>query len=102
MAEDEKPVMGEFSSRVTRREKPGAASAWSGSSGSSGSGVKIVDAENDFPFERIEFIRIGSAHTVSTEERDAENADLLQRLAEFVMAQFQPEELPATVVVQEK
>lgn len=96
MAEDEKPVLGEFSSRIARRGKLGEDSA------SSGSNVKIVDAENDFPFERIEFIRIGSAHTVSSGERAAENADLLQRLAEFVMAQFQPEALPATVEVLEK
>jgi hypothetical protein len=96
MAESDNPVVGEFSSRISRREKSGEASA------SSGSGVKIVDAENHFPFERIDFIRVGSAHTVSAGERDAENADLLQRLAAFVMAQFQPEALPATVDVQEK
>ena len=102
MAEDEKPAVGEFSSRVTRLDKPGGSSTGSGPPGSSGSGVKIVDAENNFPFQRIEFIRIGSAHTVSSGERDTENADLLQRLAEYVMAQFQPEALPTTVEVQEK
>ena len=82
---------GDFCSRIKRTD-----------SKSDGSSAKIVNVENDFPFEHVDFIRIGSAHAVCSPDHDAENADLLLRLASCVMARFQPDQLPATVRFQPK
>ena len=44
------------------------------SKGPSGGGIKVVEAENDFPILHPNFIRIGSAHAV---ERSGDRADCL-------------------------
>jgi hypothetical protein len=62
--------------------------------------VTIVEAENDFAFESIDFVRIGSAHTVCDPSQDDENANLLLRVS--IMRRYEPDLLPAKVVIEHK
>lgn len=64
--------------------------------------VTVVEAENDFPFESIDFVRIGSAHTVCEPSQDDENADLLLRASTHIMSRYEPDLLPAKVVIELK
>jgi len=55
----------------------------------SGSGIDVVEAENDFPMQRIERIRVGSAHAVVRDEAQAEAARaVMQAIAKHVNAAF--------------
>lgn len=54
--------VGPARSRVESVRRPGAKGA--AKPEESGSGVRVVDAENDFPFARVTSVRIGSAHVV--------------------------------------
>ena len=59
--------------------------------------VTVVEEENDFPFESIDFIRIGSAHTLCDLSQDDENADLLLRVSSHIMSRYEPDLMPARV-----
>lgn len=91
MSHPDKPQPPDFASRFRKR-----------SSCSKDGEVKIVEAENDFPFIGLDFIRVGAAHNVSKPENDFDNADLLERIANHVMGVFQPEKLPAKIEIEHK
>jgi hypothetical protein len=52
------------------------------SKGPSGGGIKVVEAENDFPIPNPNYIRIGSAHAVERSGNREALADLLGRFCE--------------------
>lgn len=54
--------VGPSRSRVESMRRPGTKGA--AKPEENGSGVRVIDAENDFPFARVTSIRIGSAHVV--------------------------------------
>lgn len=58
---------------------------------SSGSGIRVVESENNFPMERIDRIRIGSAHVVVRDDVMAEAAtNVMQSLVRQINGQFDP------------
>jgi hypothetical protein len=47
--------------------------------------VKVVEEENDFPFDEVTDVRLGSAHAVSSDEsRDQHLLELMRRLVAHV------------------
>ena len=64
--------------------------------------VRIIEAENDFPFASINYLRVGSAHTVCAPSEDEENIDLMLRISTHIMSRYEPELLPAQVIVEYK
>lgn len=72
------------------------------SGGGAGSGVKIVEEENDFPIAKPNYMRIGSAHAVERgSDREALIA-LLQKFADTINTQFGQSAESNTIVVEEK
>jgi len=70
--------------------------------GTTSQGIKIVNEENDFEFSSLSFIRVGSAHQVCEPIQDQENADLLERIINHLMRQYEPAADPQQVVIQHK
>lgn len=64
--------------------------------------VRIVDAENDFPFAYIDHLRVGSAHAACEPSQDAENIDLMLRISTHTLRRYEPDLLPAKVSVEYK
>lgn len=64
--------------------------------------VKVVEAENDFPFAYVDSVRIGSAHAVCAPSHEAENIDLMLRISTHILRRHEPELLPAKVSVDYK
>ncbi len=64
------------------------------------SSPRIIEGENDFPFDRINFVRIGSAHTSCKPEHRKRNADLFARLVTYVAARYEPDQSPATIEIE--
>lgn len=64
--------------------------------------VKVVEAENDFPFASIDHLRVGSAHAVCEPTQEAENIDLMLRISTHIMSRYEPNLLPAQVAVETK
>ncbi len=91
MSHPDKPQPPEFTTRVRQRQTVSKANE-----------VKIVEAENDFPFASVDFIRVGSAHNVSKPENDSDNASLLERIANHVQSIFQPQNFPVKIEVENK
>lgn len=64
--------------------------------------VRIVDAENDFPFAHIDYLRVGAAHAACEPSPDAENIDLMLRISTHTLRRYEPDLLPAKVSVEYK
>jgi hypothetical protein len=86
-------VSTQFADRVKSRKSPTVSSAPS---------VHIVAAENDFPFARINFLRVGSAHTECEPAHDEANIDLMLRISTHIMSRYEPGRLPAKLSVDYK
>ena len=57
----------------------------------SGSGIRVVESENDFPMQRIDRIRVGSAHVVVRDDVMTEVAmNVMRSLARQINGQFDP------------
>ena len=56
---------------------------------SKGEEVKIVEAENDFLFASLDFIRVGAGHTVCEPGANLKNAALLSRIINHVMNRYE-------------
>lgn len=79
-----------FTDRIKPRHSQATESAQS---------VKVVEAENDFPFASIDHLRVGSAHAACEPNHDAENIDLMLRISTHIMSRYEPNMLPAQVSI---
>jgi hypothetical protein len=91
MSDATQPEGRSFASRVRRSETNGRSSP-----------PRIVEEENDFPFDRIDFVRIGSAHNACKSEHQERNSDLLQRIVTYVMSRYEPDRLPSTIEIEQR
>jgi len=49
---------------------------------------KVIDEENDVPFQKVEYIRIGSAHAVERKEDREQLKSLLEKFVQAVNEEF--------------
>lgn len=73
-----------------------------GGAAGGGSGIKIVEEENDFPIAKPAYMRIGSAHAV---ERGADREALtllLKKFADAINLSFGQTVESNTIVIEEK
>lgn len=64
--------------------------------------VKVVEAENDFPFANVDRVRVGSAHTECEPRYDADHIALMLRISTHILRRYEPDLLPAKVSVDYK
>ncbi len=58
----------------------------------------VIDDENDFPFTKVDFVRVGSAHAEERyERRDMIRAT--ESVARMIEAKYEPARPPSPVVV---
>ncbi len=62
----------------------------------------IVEEENDFPFESIDFIRVGAAHTEAKPHDESDHVDLFARLVHHTMRIFQPYDPLSKIEIENK
>lgn len=67
-----------------------------------GSGIKVVEEENDFPISKPDYMRIGSAHAVERNGDRKALENLLKKFADIIHTQFGQDPATNTIVIEEK
>jgi hypothetical protein len=58
----------------------------------------VIKSENDFPFDHVDFIRVGSAHAVERYDRH-DMIRATESIAHEIEARYEPDHPPSPVIV---
>ncbi|MBY0589268.1 hypothetical protein K2X85_19000 [bacterium] len=62
----------------------------------------VITEENNFPFDRIDFVRLGSAHAKEERSNRADLRKIIATIAHDIERKYQPEKEPSTVEIIDK
>lgn len=63
---------------------------------------KIIEAENNFPFAQVDFLRVGSAHAVERHGDRERLRDSLEPMATELRAAYEQEQLDQSIIFVDK